>query len=148
MGGGYSQSFRENVMNSACQGFAKIWKAECQGTGYINRPSHVTKTARRAMRLAGSQNWFKKKTQEQKNSNANPAPKTNKKPANNQVQPTESVLFLPYTPNSSLKKTIQEIEGKLVGRRPIGRVRIVERAGPTIFQRIGNKSPWTKDSCG
>ena len=88
------------------------------------------------------------RAQEQNNSNANPAPKTTKKPANNQVQPTESVLFLPYTPNSSLKKTIQEIEGKLVGRRPTGRVRIVERTGPTIFQLIGNKSPWTNDSCG
>ena len=53
-----------------------------------------------------------------------------------------------YTPNSALKKTLTDLEDKLSGKRDSTRVRIVERAGPTVFDLIGNRSPWKKEVCG
>ena len=34
------------------------------------------------------------------------------------------------------------------GSRPTGKVRIVERAGPTVADLIANRSPWTSSPCG
>ena len=54
---------------------------------------------------------------------------------------------LTFTPQSQLKKTIQEIEMKLNGNGPTVKVQIIERAGTSLFQLIGNQSPWTKEPC-
>ena len=73
---------------------------------------------------------------------------SNVKRSNNKViQPIESVLFIPYTPQSKLKQALTAIEGQINGKRRTTRFRIVERAGPTIFDLIGNRSPWKREEC-
>ena len=57
--GEYPINWRVKVLKSACIGYSEIWKSECQGTGHLNRPGHVTKLKRRAMKLEGNSNWFK-----------------------------------------------------------------------------------------
>ena len=143
--GGYPHSFRANVLQSAAAGYAKMWKLEASGSGHVNRPKHVTQSKRRAMRLAGNQTWYdgsrRCQTEKPKTKPVQRLPKPQQKSVN---QPTESVLFLPYTPQSRLKKKIQDLEKELNGNRKTGKVRIVERAGPTVMDLIGNKSSWTK----
>ena len=44
----------------------------------------------------------------------------------------ESILFCPHTPNSIVRERYQETEDTLNGRRATCRVKVVERAGPTV----------------
>ena len=60
--GGYPLHWRIEVVKSASVGYTKIWKSEVNGTGFVNRPGHVTATKRRAMRLEGNSHWFKQKS--------------------------------------------------------------------------------------
>ena len=127
--GGYSLEWRMKILDAAFKGYSKIWTLEATGCGHVNRPKHVTKVKRRAQRLEGSNNWFKGQNQGQMSTNAMPNQTNRKKKV---IQPTESVLFIPYTPNSSLKKVLTSLERQINGNRKVGRVRVVERAGPTI----------------
>ena len=60
----------------------------------------------------------------------------------------ETVLFCPYTPGSKLKKNLQETEDLIMGDKQYCRVRMVERAGPSIGSLIHNKVFWSKEACG
>ena len=60
----------------------------------------------------------------------------------------ESVMFIPYTPQSALKKQLQETEKAINGRSKVGIIRMIERSGPTMGQLLYNKHPWSKDPCG
>ena len=62
-------------------------------------------------------------------------------------QPLEGVLYVPYTHNSVLKKKMQEAERQWRGNPDSGRVRILERQGPSILDILGNPSPWVKEPC-
>ena len=57
--GGYSHKWRTDVLRSACLGFSKIWSMECRNEGHVNRPGHITRMKRRAMKLEGNSHWFK-----------------------------------------------------------------------------------------
>ena len=59
----------------------------------------------------------------------------------------ETVLFIPFTPNSVLKKALQDTERLVNGRRKTCTVRFVEQSGPTVGQLLFNKTPWKGDSC-
>ena len=60
----------------------------------------------------------------------------------------EGVLFCPFTPNSALKKELMKIEEFINGQSKVGKIRIVERAGPKLGQILTNKTPWKKEWCG
>ena len=60
----------------------------------------------------------------------------------------ESVLFIPFTPNSELKKQLTDVEKTINGHRKTGMVRMIERSGPTMAQILYNKQPWSKELCG
>ena len=51
-------------------------------------------------------------------------------------------------PNSALRKQLQEAEDNLNGTKKTCRVKITERAGPTIGALLYNKIPWQKEHCG
>ena len=45
----------------------------------------------------------------------------------------ESVLYVQYTPNSALKKQLQDLEDKHLKDRKTGRIRVMERLGPSTL---------------
>ena len=53
----------------------------------------------------------------------------------------ESVLFVPYTKDSVLKKRVQEAEDSLMKNRSHGRVRVIERVGQSLQNVLCNKKP-------
>ena len=57
--GGFHPSWIEKTVNSAITGYLKMVRAELDGTGYVNRPSHVNKTKRRFNKLLGKSTWYK-----------------------------------------------------------------------------------------
>ena len=143
--GGYPQVWREEVLGSAIKGYIKLWKLEIEGKGHINRPQHTTQLKRRAQKLEGAMNWFREapKTQQREKQHQY----NRKNPLKWVQQPTESILFIPYTPQSALKKILQQLEKQVTGNKRTGKVRIVERAGPTIADILCNKAPWTSEWC-
>merc|ERR1711954_204543 len=49
----YPKSMRLEMLQSACKGYSRIWKLECEGKGHVNRPGFTTETKRRAEKLSG-----------------------------------------------------------------------------------------------
>ena len=156
--GGYSQQWRESVLSAAVVGYRRIWNSEVNSKGYVNRPDHVTKSKRRAAKLTGNSTWFQKTKQNTEDPTRTQIEhhqhqrKQQKKrtPAPNKPREVkiESVLFCPFTPNSTLKKQLQQEEDRINGIRATCRVRVVERAGPKIGDMLKNNKPWMKDHCG
>ena len=55
-------------------------------------------------------------------------------------------MFCPFTPNSTLRKKLQEAE-ELVSTTNVCRVKVVEKSGPTIGDLLIRKTPWLNDHC-
>ena len=104
---------------------------------------------RRAQKLTGKSDWFKNRTKKT-NDILNVRKPTFKAKGKKQNIPAkiESILFCPYTPNSALKKKLQEAEDSVNGTRKTCKVKVTERAGPTIGALLYNKIPWQNNHCG
>lgn len=57
----------------------------------------------------------------------------------------ETVVFVPYTPQSALKKKLQEADDCLTSSLGRPRARFVEKAGGTIVTQVGRPNPWKAD---
>ena len=108
--------------------------------------------ARKVKRLTSKGSWFKKKvsgTEMHKvrlSSRPKPKKKTQQSTDCSTSQP-ETVLFIPNTPDSQLKKILQAAEA-ILNKFSFGRVKVVETLGPKLNQQLSNTSPWKKDPCG
>ena len=47
--GGYSKEWRIEALKSAIAGYGRMWQAEVEGTGHINRPEYTTWNKRTTM---------------------------------------------------------------------------------------------------
>ena len=65
----------------------------------------------------------------------------------------ETVVFVPYTPDSGLKNLLQKADDELSATLNRPRVRFVERGGTQIARDVGKPNPWasefycTRDDC-
>ena len=149
--GGYTHPRRFNIVKSAILGYERIWELEYSQKGHVNRPSHISKTKKRAEKLVGKSNWFKQRnTENQIDAKSKVKFKNTTRPYKKSKIPPkyESIMFCPFTPFSKLKRELQTIEDKINGPRAVCRVKVIERAGPTIGTLLTNKTPWSKDPCG
>ena len=144
--GGYPLVWRQKVLEAARKGYCRIWNLEINNQGSVNRHESHSATTRRAARLCGSSTWFKSNM---KANSPEPVrnthkPAKNRRPAKTKI---ESILFVPYTPYSNLKKAMQNCEDSTSSHRSVCRVRVIERAGPTVGDILTQKHPWKKESC-
>ena len=56
-----------------------------------------------------------------------------------------SVLYVPQTPGGELAAALRAYEKK---RGSLRRIRIVERAGVSLKNKLFSSNPWAKDGCG
>ena len=110
--------------------------SEISGGQPINRPEHLGKQARRVKRLTGRSAWFNKtSTSQVKEKSVLQKPKRpgklNLTPANVQNIPPETDLFVPFTPESGLKREIQAAEQEF-NKNGHAKVKIVETLGPKL----------------
>ena len=118
-------------------------------------PEHSGRKTRRVKKLTGKSSWFKKPknphTVSYSSSKAKKRwPKKNQnpgKPDNLSDIPPESVLFVSFSPNSGLKRSLQEVEARF-NKLGFGKVRIVETIGNKLNKQLSNTAPWTQDPCG
>ena len=69
-----------------------------------------------------------------------------REPQNMSDVPPETVLFIPFTPNSELKRSVQQAENEMA-RSAYGRVKVVETLGPKMNNSLSNTAPWRKLLC-
>ena len=118
-----------------------------------NWQSQPARSLRKIKRLTGKATWFTKtKSKEDQIQVKMPPQKTFKRkppnePTNNTEVPPETVLFVPYTPRSELKKDIMKAEQNMA-RSSYGRVKIVETIRPKLNQMLSNTAPWRNKHCG
>ena len=145
--GGYSHQWRQRVLESALMGFEKMLKGEKEGTGWVNRPEVSTRGTRRLKRLAGRTSWFQPGGNERRTGvkRRRGGQETEERKTD---QPIEGVMYVPFTPQSELKKKMQEVENLWANNPNSGRMRIVERLGPTIQELVTNPAPWKGEHCG
>ena len=60
----------------------------------------------------------------------------------------EGVLYVPYTPNGELRRTLQKTEDNLLKNSRVGRVRVIERLGGKLCDQLCNPTPWKNQHCG
>ena len=142
---GYKEDWRSKVLESAMVGYEKMLRSEKTGQGYVNRPESHTKLKRRWNRLVGKHNWFKTDKNSQPPRSEYHGKGTVTRRSKVEI---EGVLYVPYTPQGTLKRSIQKAEDCLLKNSRVGRVRILERLGPKIAEQLCNPTPWTGQHCG
>ena len=111
-GMGYGLEWRIRVLRSTLIGYKRILHRESKGSTRRNRLGQCTLMKRRIQKLCGAKTWF----QQQKASKEGAAEgKRSPKVHIGGQKPTESVMFVPYTEESHLKRLLQDAEANLVG---------------------------------
>ena len=145
--GGYSEDWRMRIIEAAIIGYERMWELEVKGQGFVNRPDYHTKLKRRWGKLVGKQNWFKGRNSQQSGP-GQPTKKTRRTGQRSENAEVEGVLYVPFTPQSVLKRSIQKTEDTLLKNRRVGKVRILERLGPKLSEIMCNPTPWSGQHCG
>ena len=134
--GGYSLSRTQQTLSDALKGYERIWSMEVKGTGKVNRSEDMTRNKRRAQRLVGKSTWFAK-SKSSHTGQAKPTLASRSIKRSRVPDKIESVMFIPYNPQSVLKKQLQETEKAINGWSKIGIIRMIERSGQLLY----NKQP-------
>ena len=115
---GYDKTFRYDVVNSALKAYETLLEKERQGERPLHRPKDWNRIERRQEREDRKTNWYKKGNE-------------------------ESVIFVPYTQNSELKKRyVEQIQKSGI------RIKVVERPGRTLKSLIQKPDPFKEKRCG
>ena len=114
---GYSQKFRGEIVNSACNAYKEIKAQVDSGSRPLYRPREWQRDERNRSKRDKQLNWYKKGGY-------------------------ESVIFVPATPNSELQKKYSN-EVTKSGLK----IRIVERAGKSIKSFLQRSDPFTDKNC-
>ena len=134
---GFGFWWRLRVLRFAMLGYRRITYNVSMSKTRRNILGTCTAIKRRVQKLCCSSSWFKKSTRAYKSQECNGkrAPKLKV----GRDQPTESVMFIPYTEESQLKKSLHEVDKNLKGYRS---VRYVKTTGMTIEDSLVSKDPW------
>ena len=119
---GYSERFREQVINAGLKGFDQMKAVAEAGGRPVNRKSSWNREQRKRTKMSKSITWHK---------------------SGNYDVP----LFVPCTPNSELARNIQALERDTAFARPV-RIKIVETGGISMKSLLQRSDPWSKGQCG
>ena len=160
---GYPELFRRDCLIKGLEGYTKMVKAEASGLGPVNRPrgKRPQKQKKRLKRIRDKGEWYKKPkcsfvpdlgSKQSKTPNSYFVKQSSdkaKKVAGSQTKSQskweyESVLFVPQTPGGELAAALRAYEKK---RGSLRRIRVVERAGISLKDKLFSSNPWSKDGC-
>ena len=114
---GYNKRFRAEVVTSALNAYRIIQQKDKDGIQPMYRHKEWNKKEREENKKGKKLDWFKKKGE-------------------------ETVIFIPATPRSELKKQLEEEVKKSKVK-----VKIVERAGKTLKNILQRSDPFKKKQC-
>ena len=114
---GFSKELRFDTYNSAMKAYNILKEKEENGTRPINRPKQWNKVERRKEKNHKINNWYKRNGE-------------------------ETVIFIPCTPGSHLKKSYEE---KI--KQSEFKIKVVETGGTKIKDMLHRKNPFKKKKC-
>ena len=115
---GYDKTFRYDVVNSALKAYETLLEKERQGERLLHRPKDWNRVERRKEKESRKAKWYKKGGE-------------------------ESVIFVPYTQNSELKKRYAKQK-----QRSGVKIKVIERPGRTLKSFIQRPDPFKGKNCG
>ena len=174
---GYPESFRCKILVKGLEGYTKMVQSEASGIGPINRPrgKRPQRQKRRLKKLRDKGEWYKrpqgindvpapcpadseihsstvvtskvsKNSRNFLNKSGDKAKKrVESKTGSGSKWEYESVLYVPQTPGGELAAALRAYEKK---RGSLRRIRVVERAGISLKNKLFSSNPWAKDGCG
>ena len=114
---GYSKGFRYEIVQSALHAYRKIQELDQTGVKPMYRPKEWRQNERRKEKEEKRRSWYRKGNY-------------------------SSVIFVPATPESSLKRSLDE-DVKKSGLR----IRIVEKSGMRVKKVLQRSDPFKKRTC-
>lgn len=115
---GYDHKFRYDVVKSAIHAYETIKQRADAGLRPINRPKEWKQDERTKNKEMKKRSWYR-------------------------VGGFDSVLFVPSTPGSTLKRMYR----KVIKKSGI-RIRVVERTGSTLKSKLQRSNPFRRTNCG
>ena len=113
----YDEKFREEVLRSALKAYDSIKEKDQNGEQPLYRPKNWQRTDRKKKRRGKKEDWYKKGG-------------------------NKSVIFVPSTPHSELKKRYEDAV-----RKTKLKIKIVERSGKTIKSILQKSDPFEQPRC-
>ena len=111
---GYGLAWREKILHAAQTGYQRILDQETKGTSTRNVSGASTASQRRFNKLTGAANWYKLAEDPEEvcdgtnhGSLEGIRPRTGGKGKGDKYP--ESILFIPYTPGSTLKSRVAKL---------------------------------------
>ena len=136
-------------LRAAAQGYQGMIKKELSGSQPINRPESFGRKKRLVKHLNGKSDWFKKKPKdEQFHTGYRSKGRPTRGPKPVKAGAPESVLFIPHTLDSLLKKEMMEVDSFVMRFQRTGSVKVVETLGQKLNEGLVNPAPWGKQHCG
>ena len=114
---GYEQEFRYEVLSSALNAYDKLRQSEARGERPLYRPKEWNAEEREEARELKKRNWYKRGGY-------------------------ETVVFVPATPNSQLRKRYE----KVIERTGI-KMRVVEQSGVSLKRTLQRSDPAKNQTC-
>ena len=163
---GYSEKVRRETAISAFKGMDKKIREAAEEQKPLHRHKEDGARDRFKKKVSLKSSWFNKKKNRAKvkaNNNNNGASKgkvrhrrnpkpffPSNPPAEQDSREVESVVFIPFTKGSTLRKQLQDEDDKVTKILGIPRTKYIEKAGNKISSQIIVKNPWVaiKGGCG
>ena len=114
---GYNKKFRYEVVDSAIKAYRKIVEDDCNGVKPMYRPKGYQTEERKEAKKRKKKEWYTKGGY-------------------------ESVIFIPATPTSILKKSYEEI----IKETPL-KIKVVEQSGVQLKRMLQTSNPFKKGKC-
>ena len=146
---GYQAKQIREIISAGLCGYEKIVKKAERTGGNINRGASEGAGRRHLKRLLGRQNWFrvdKKKGDENEEEKEKKEGKKKKLQETQKEHPIVSILFLPKTEKSGLKKKMQYLE-KTLSNVTKSTIRYVEVSGTQIINLLHTSEKWGGTAC-
>ena len=70
---------------------------------------------------------------------------TKNEKADDGVKEIEGVIFVPFTPGSKLRESLQRQDEMLAEALNVPSMRFIEKAGTIVIQDVGQSDPWAVD---
>ena len=123
---GYSEELRKDIVKSATTAYEKIKRRVEKGERPLYRTKQWRKKERAKEKRMKKDNWYKKK----------------RRCKNDSTKDYKSVIFVQPTRDSVLKRKYEEVIEKSKCS-----VRVVERAGKSVSQKLQKSYPFSKNKC-
>ena len=139
---GYNKKERREILVAELKGFKRLENLEKEGKRSLNRNRRENYEARLLKKHNAKSNWYKGKKSTEEDSRSKKREGPRKKKSTTEIERTvEAVLFVPATPEGVLAKMIQEEDDKLREGTGERRIKVVERGGESLREKLCRNNP-------